>query len=240
MPKVGIIIQARMGASRLPGKVLKDLGGKPVLWHMVERCKHSKLANAVIVATSTEKADDAINQFCQSNNIEVYRGSQLDVLNRFASCAKEYELDVVVRITADCPLIDPAVIDGCIKMFLEGNADYVSNVLNRNFPRGLDCEIFSAEALSSANENANLPAEREHVTLYIIKNGKTLTYEMPENLLGDFRLTLDEEKDYEMLSLIYNKFYEQNKIINAAEVITFLKQHPEIATINSTIKQKLH
>jgi spore coat polysaccharide biosynthesis protein SpsF len=237
---IGIIIQARMSASRLRGKVLMDLAGKPVLWHVVERCRRSKLAGKVIVATSVDPTDDAIADFCKNNNINAFRGSLLDVLDRFHACALSSSLDVIVRVTADCPLIDPEVIDQSIQLFLDNTVGYVSNVLSRDFPRGLDCEVFSAAALHEAARQASEPGQREHVTPYIKSHNKILVCTMPPELKGDFRLTLDEQADYELLKLLYEKFYQPDKnyIINTAAVITFLGGHPELAATNSMVRQK--
>lgn len=229
-----------MGASRLPGKVLLDLAGKPVLWHMVERCRRSNFAGKVIVATSVDAGDNAVAEFCTQNNIEVYRGSLLNVLDRFNSCAQFNKLDVIVRVTADCPLIVPKIIDESIKLFLDSKVEYISNTLSRDFPRGLDCEVFSASALKAAADTATEPAEREHVTPYIISHNKTLVFPMPANLKGEFRLTLDEPADYELLKKLYDEFYDpdKNDIIDTAAVIAFLSKHPEVAAINQAVKQK--
>ena len=234
----GIIIQARMSSTRFYGKVMKPLSGKEVLWHIIERCKKSKLADRVIVATSVDLSDDIIYDYCKKNTIEVFRGNLLNVLQRYYECAKTYNLDNIVRVTADCPLVDPAIIDGSIKLFLDNKVDYVSNSLERIFPRGLDCEIFSFSALGNAFNNAKNKEEKEHVTPYIIKNCSTLAYKVKSRYEGNFRLTLDEEDDYTLLKFIYKKFYKDGKIIDVAHVITFLKNNPRVANINAHVRQK--
>jgi len=235
---IGIIIQARMGSTRLPGKIMKDLGGREILWRVVERCRKSNLANKVIIATSNEKGDDAIYNFCLRNGIDVFRGSLDNVLERYYECAKKYNLDVIVRITSDCPLIDPFIIDQTIDLFLRSNVDYVSNCLQRIFPRGLDCEVFSFKALTQAHKNAATNDEREHVTMYIVKHCSTAPYFVPKEYEGNFRLTVDEEDDYRLLKLIYDKFKTSDGIIDVKDVIKFLKQYPDIASINTHIEQK--
>jgi spore coat polysaccharide biosynthesis protein SpsF len=238
--KTGIIIQARMGSTRLPNKVLKKLAGKEVLWHVVERCQKSRMADAVIVATSTDVKDDVIYQFCLERGIEFFRGSENNVLDRFYQCAKKFNLDVIVRVTADCPLVDPFIIDQAIKLFLEKKeeCDYVSNIFNRVFPRGLDCEVFSFSALEEAVKEAESGPELENVTPYIIKNKRTLLYQVEDPYCGDFRLTLDVQEDFDVLNQIYDKFYKEGSIIDAKKAIKFLKDNPEVARINSAIEQK--
>ena len=136
----GIIIQARTGSTRLPGKILLPLADMPMLWHVAMRCKKSKLADRVIVATSTDASDDPIEELCKQHGIDYFRGDLDDVLNRFKQCGDTFNLDTIVRITSDCPLIDPDIIDQSISMFnAHDDIDYVSNVLDRTFPRGLDC-----------------------------------------------------------------------------------------------------
>ncbi len=236
--KVGIIIQARMSSQRLPGKVLKKLAGREVLWHMVKRCQASKLAREVVVATSTDISDNPVYNFCVKNGFEVFRGSLENVLLRYYECAEKFNFDVVVRVTGDCPLIDPSIIDETIGLFKLNDKDYVSNALKRIFPRGLDCEVFSFKALEEAAGKASSDYEKEHVTPYLIKNKSTLPLKVNKDFAGDFRLTLDTPEDYKLLSLIYNEFYQSGKIIDVRQVIPFLKSHPEIVRINADVKQK--
>lgn len=237
---IAIIIQARMSSTRLPGKVLKNLAGKEILWHVVERCKKSKLADKLIVATSEDDRDEIIKKFCKNNKIEVFSGSLNNVLKRFYDCAKNYNLTTIIRITSDCPLVDPNIIDNSIKCHLNNkkNYNYTSNCLNRTFPRGLDCEIFSFSALEDAYNNAKEPFEIEHVTPYIIKNNKTMTYTVDKEYEGNFRLVIDEEADYKLLTHIYDKFYKKSEIIDVRKIITYLKENMNITKINEKIEQK--
>ncbi len=236
--KTGIIIQARMSSSRLPGKVLLKLAGQEVLWHMVKRCQTSLKAGQVIVATSTNTSDDVIEKFCQKNNFTYFRGDLNNVLNRFFQTADHFKLKTIVRVTSDCPLIDPEIIDQSIEYFENNTADYVSNCLDRTFPRGLDCEVFSMAKLTEANDRAATAYEQEHVTPYLIKNDDCLPIHVSPEYHGDFRLTLDTPKDYELLKIVYDKFYLADKIIDVKRVIAFLTENPEIVKINQDIPQK--
>ena len=259
----GIIIQARMSSTRLPGKVMLPLAGKEVLWHVVKRCMHCREAGIVIVATSTEKKDDAIESYCQKNRFDVFRGDLNDVLSRYYDAATYFKLDTIVRVTSDCPLIDPFIIDESVKLFRSaktpptppyqggdkskhplltkegrGEVDYVSNCLKRTFPRGLDCEVFSYAMLHQAAANAAGNLEREHVTPWIVQHGATLPYSVPQEYEGEFRLTIDEECDYQLLQKIYNHFYREDEIIEVKNVIVYLRTHPELIRLNQEVLQK--
>lgn len=163
------IIQARMGSTRLPKKVMLNILEKPILWHVINRVSKASLIDKLIVATTTNNEDDAIVEFCKNNGILFFRGSENDVLDRYYQCAKEYNITDIARITADCPLHDPNVIDMIIKEYMGNDYDYVSNSIEYTFPDGLDVEIFSFDALKIAWENAKLVSEREHVTPYMRK-----------------------------------------------------------------------
>ena len=235
-----IIIQARMNSSRLPGKVLEDLGGMPLLSHVIMRARKSKLADQVIVATSTEKSDDPIAALCGSVPVACYRGSLNNVLERYVHAAREYKATTIVRITADCPLIDPGVIDRCIAAFEASGADYISNVVPepRTFPRGFDVEVFSFEALLKAQEKAIEVYEQEHVTPVIWQNkrrefkvGPTIT--ASSEYARPYRLCVDYEDDYALLKRIYEQFYSEGEIIDVPKLLAFLDEHPEWLVLNS-------
>ena len=161
------LIQARMGSSRFPGKVLEDISRRPMLWHVVNRVRKARRVDRVVVATTDSVADGPIARFCELEGIACFRGNEQDVLDRFYQAAKANRADVVVRITADCPLIDPAVIDRVLERFERGDCDYVSNVVRYTYPDGLDTEVFSLAALERAWREAGKPSEREHVTPYL-------------------------------------------------------------------------
>ncbi len=141
------VVQARMSSTRLPGKVLAEVAGHPMLWHVVHRLRRARLVNRIVVATSENPADDAIQQFCKQESIDCFRGSESDVLDRYYQAAQAFSADVVVRITADCPLIDSNIVDRVIQHFLDDDLDYVSNALRYTYPDGLDVEVFSFAAL---------------------------------------------------------------------------------------------
>lgn len=238
--KIGIIIQARIGSTRLPGKVMLDLEGKPVLQHVVERCKESKV-DEVIVATSINPENDIIEKLCAKISIPCFRASEDNVLNRYYECAKKFNLNVVIRITADCPLIDPTIINKAIDKFNEGNYDYVSNIHNkRTYPRGLDTEVFSFDVLKKMDKKVKKKEDKEHVTLYLLRN---ITQYKTAEIVNDIdysylRWTLDEKADFKLIKEIYSKLYKKGKQFYMKEVIKLLKENKELQEINKNIKQK--
>lgn len=228
------IIQARMGATRLPGKVLLPLGDTTVLGHTVRQVRKAKKIGRVIVATSTEKSDDVVEVFCKKNNIEVVRGSLTDVLERYYKAAKARGAEHIARITADCPLIDPAVIDMVATRYEEGQCDYISTGrIKTTYPDGMDTEIFSFKALERAWKEAKLPSEREHVTPYIWNHPELfrvveVTHD-PD--LSTLRLTLDEERDYVVLKDVVAHVPE----LTMDAIVAYLALHPEVAAQNASI-----
>lgn len=196
---VGVIIQARMGSSRLPGKTMMDLNGKPLFYYSVCRAKMSKYTNEVIVATSQKEQDDPIEHWCSNNEINCFRGSERDVLDRYYQCAKKSNFDVIVRATADNPFIDPEIIDLLILSLNNYSVDYVTMRHKTNtWPYGLDVEVFKMDALEKAWKLSVLEAHREHVTMYIKDNDFDFKIkEIPfDNDLSKIRLTVDYESDF--------------------------------------------
>lgn len=229
------IVQARMSSSRLPGKVLLPLAGKPVLGHIIERLEYSKLINKTIVATSTDKTDDPIVQFCIDNKIHHFRGSLHDVLDRYYQASKLTNADVIVRITGDCPAIDPVVLDSVISGYLAGSYDLYG--LAGEFPDGLDCTVFSFSAIQEAWTNSSLKSEREHVCPYIEKNPnlfKTGGLHL-FNGLEKHRWTLDEPEDYKFLNEIFEELYVPDTPFYAHNILQFLETRPELLKINEGI-----
>lgn len=241
MKKVAII-QARIGSTRLPGKVLKDITGKPILWHVVNRLGSNKLIDQLIVATTDDPEDDLIENVCKKNRLNFYRGSQGDVLDRYYQTAKIYHADLIIRITADCPLIDPAIVDKVIKHYLdnEEKVDYVSNTLQRTYPRGMDVEAFSFEILEIAWEKAKKQHQREHVTPYIYENSDLFSVSnvKNENDLSSLRLTVDEDKDLQLVREIYKRLYKKDSIFYLKSIIELFKKSPKLKSINKEVKQK--
>ncbi|KAA9410369.1 acylneuraminate cytidylyltransferase [Haloarcula hispanica] len=237
------VIQARMGSTRLPGKVMKDIGEKPMLWHVYERAQHSSLLDKVVIATSTKDGDDKVAAFCDDNNIPYSRGSEEDVLDRYYQAAKKEDADTVVRLTSDCPLLSPAYIDRVIRQYHTDTADYVTNIIEYTQPVGFDTEVFSFSSLERAWNEATEPDEREHVTIYIRESGKfeTRNVENPIDLgryefSEDFpvpRLTVDYPEDLELVREIYNRLTRRGHwVFDQHSILELLEREPELLRIN--------
>jgi glutamate-1-semialdehyde aminotransferase/spore coat polysaccharide biosynthesis protein SpsF (cytidylyltransferase family)/predicted dehydrogenase len=230
------IVQARMGSSRLPGKSLADIDGKPMLWHVVERVKRATTVDRVVVATSTEPADDAVEEMCQAHGIVCHRGSEMDVLDRFYDAARAEKAGAIVRITADCPLIDPGIIDQVVRRFERGDVDYASNAMVRSFPDGLDVEVFSFNVLEKAWREARKPSEREHVTPYLRTNRfRTANVENEAVVTGEYyRWTVDETADLEFVRAVYRRLKSKERF-GMSDVLDLLRQNPGLERMNSDI-----
>jgi spore coat polysaccharide biosynthesis protein SpsF len=226
------IIQARMGSSRLPGKVLRDLGGQPVLARVIDRVRRAQTVTGVVVATTTDPADDPIAAFCQQHAVPVFSGSQFDVLDRYYQAAREHQADVVVRITADCPMIDPQEIDRVVTAFLEGEYDFAANRLpppaQRTSPIGMDTEVCSFAALEQAWQNATEPYEREHVMPYLYDAPGRFRVKIVETepSLGHLRFTIDTEEDLQVARAIYAAFGNRDDF-SLAELLEQNMRHPQ-------------
>jgi spore coat polysaccharide biosynthesis protein SpsF len=235
------IIQARLGSTRLPGKVFKTLSGRPMLWHVVDRLSHSKMLDKIIIATTTQPEDDQVEGFCSANNILCYRGSSNDVLSRYYETAKIYSAEIVIRITSDCPVIDPYILDDMLRQFIsEDNIDYMSNSIQRTFPRGLDAEIFTFATLEKTFTEAKLDYEHEHVTPYIYHNPEKFTIKnyANEKDLSSYRWTVDTAEDFRLIEEIYNSLYQKDKIFLFKDILQLIEKRPELIKINQDIKQK--
>lgn len=230
-----IIVQARMTSTRLPGKVLLEVLGKPLLEYQLERLKRTK--RPIIVATTTNVCDDLIVSLCQKMNIATYRGDELDVLGRYYGAATAAHADAIIRITSDCPLIDPQLIEKVIRYYLEHDYAYVSNTLMRTYPRGMDIEIFSMDLLRQAHIYAKRDYQREHVTPFIYENFPVGHFKSSENH-SYLRLTVDEEADYLLIKEILEDLYPRKPEFNLNDILELLKQKPELAQINEHVKQK--
>ena len=233
------IIQARTGASRLPNKVLLPLGEKTVLEHVISQVSNSKNIDELLVATTIEKADLKIVELCSTKGVRVFCGSEKDVLDRYYQAAKLLQPKNVVRITADCPLIDYEIIDQVIEKHLEGNYDYTSNTLVETFPDGLDVEIMKLQVLKEAWKNASLSSDREHVTQYIIKNESYKKGLLKSHVnYGDKRWTIDTEEDYKFLQEVFKRLPAQNQgqsSITMKDVLEILSKEPQLEEINNSI-----
>jgi len=237
--KIVAIIQARVGSTRLPRKVLRRIAGKPMLWHVIERVKRARLVDAVVVATTEKREDSVVEKIAKECGVECFRGSEEDVLDRYYRAAERFGADVVVRITADCPLIDPELIDRAIELFLSGNFDYVSNTLPPTYPDGLDVEVFSFNALEKAWRMARMASEREHVTPYIRNHPEifTLGNLKSEVDLSHMRWTVDRIEDLEFVREVYRELYRKGKNFHMKEVLRLLEDKPELAEINRHIER---
>jgi len=236
--KVVAIIQARMSSTRLPGKVLADVCGQPLLHHVVCRARCARTPDQVVVATSDRPADDAVVRFCEMSSVPCFRGSEEDVLDRYYQAARHFQAETVVRLTADCPLLDPDVVDRVVRAFGEGDRDYVSNTLDRTYPDGLDVEVFSFTALARAWREARLPSEREHVTPYIWKHPELfrLGNVKQEEDLSDLRWTVDEPRDLAFVRAVY-RWLGPRSDFGMKEVLALLREHPELGRINAGIER---
>ena len=238
--KTVAIIQARMGSTRLPGKVMKDLCGETVLARVVSRVRRSTHIGEVVIATTHQPEDDHIVEECRRLAVRVFRGEVEDVLDRYYRAAKEVEGEAIVRITSDCPLIEPEVTDATIQAFLERRPDYVSNRLHRTYPRGLDTEVMTREALDRTWRQAKKPYERVHVTPYIYENADQFTV---VSVRGDidyssYRWTLDEPGDLTFLRAVYERM-EDREGFSWRDVLALLAREPGLIELNRHVLQKV-
>ncbi len=229
------IVQARVSSTRLPEKVIKPILDKPMIIHELERLQRSKRIDKIVLATSREESDDALADVVSKNGVDVYRGDLDDVLDRYYQCAKEYTPKHVVRITGDCPAIDPVIVDAVIEKHLTDGNDYTATT--ERFPDGLDTEIFRFSALETAWLKARLLSEREHVTLYF-KNNAVLfrmgQFECGQDLNG-MRWTVDEPRDFEFMCRVYEALYPENPHFGMRDILGLLELHPEMLEINGSI-----
>lgn len=244
--KIGAIVQARISSTRLPGKVLMELpygSGATVLQQVIRRLKRSKQLGDIIVATTVDKADEAIIKLSEKENVRWFRGSTDDVLARYYLAAKENGLDIVVRVTSDCPCIDPGIVDWVMEKHLTAKADFTSNSLHRTFPCGLDIEILSFNALEKAHLEAAEAFEREHVCPYIYKSKphmfKICEVRASEKFCGpDIRITLDTEEDYTLLCAVFDYLYPGNEFFRTEDIIKLFRNRPWLGNINKNVVQK--
>lgn len=224
-----------MESTRLPGKVLADVCGKPMLHYVITRARQAMMLDEVVIATSTQPSDDPIERFCREMLTPVFRGSQDDVLDRYYQAAMRFDASVIVRLTADCPLLDPRVIDRVVEHFRTGSYDYVSNVVECTFPDGLDTEVFRREALERAWREARLPSEREHVTPYIHKHPELFALGGVTNAvdLSGMRWTVDEPRDLDFVRAVYER--AGSEMISTEEIVNLLQESPDIAKLNEGI-----
>ncbi len=237
-----VIVQARSGSTRLPGKILKKVNDKTLLEYGIERIQKAKKIKEVIIATTVNEKDDVIAQIAKKNGIKYFRGSEADVLARYYYAAKKYAVENVIRITSDCPLIDPDIIDLSIDNYERNECDILTNVPNDGqkltYPRGMDVEIFSFEWLEEAFYKAKENYEREHVTPYLYTNVKDVYYDKAPKDYSQYRLTLDTKEDLDVITQVIQTLYNPDKTFHLQDIIHFLDLNPDVRNINSNVKQK--
>lgn len=239
MYQVLAILQARFSSTRFPGKVLKPILGKPMLARQIERIIQSKEIEGLVVATSTDPSDDRIEELCRHLNVPCVRGSPDDVLDRFYQTAIVWRPQHIVRLTGDCPVIDPDIIDEVVKFYTSGNYDYVSNAIKPTFPDGLDVEIFRFSALEVAWKEAKLISEREHVTPFIYNHPERFTIGIYENHtdLSFYRWTVDTPEDFELITKIYEELYPRKPAFRTSDITELFERQPELLQINKRFKR---
>jgi len=236
------IIQARLTSTRLPNKVLLDLNGKPLLWHVVRRVKQAENIDHVVLAVPDSSSNDELASFVNKEGWNLFRGSEDDVLSRYYQAATYIKADVIVRITSDCPLVDPKIIDETINRHLAERNDYTAVGIEGGFPRGLDIEVLNFHCLKTAYEKAKEKFEREHVTVFIYQNPKLFKILFIEacGILKrpDIRITVDTEEDYLLIKKIYASLYNIDNFFSIQDVIALIDDNPYLKSINRHILQK--
>lgn len=245
--KITAIIQARMSSTRLPKKVLLEIEKKPMLYYVVKQVSASNLIDEIIIATSTCSEDDVIANYCKKLKIKCFRGSIDDVLDRYYKCAKKFLCKTIVRITSDCPLIDPTVIDNIITKFKENSYDYVSNNIKKNgnswqndtcnFPQGMTVEVSTLSALEKAWKNAKKPSEREHVFPYVQSNPQIFRISSVRHHrnLSHIRCTVDRTEDLKFVQEIYKRITPAKKFLSMRDILQIIRKEPELLQINNKI-----
>lgn len=240
MSKVVCITMARMTSSRLPGKTLMKIGSLPLLEYHIERLRRAENIDEIYVATTINKTDDVINEYCKSKQIKCFRGDEEDVLSRYQQCAELANADIIVRVTGDCPLIDPSLVDEVIDCYKNNKGCDYAHLDITKFPRGFDCEVFSKKVLNELNEEVVIPSHREHVTSFIHSHPQRyniFTHSM-ESDHSDLRFCVDEKTDLELIEKIIN-FYEGDIYEKSwFEIVELMRDNPEWALINREVVQK--
>ncbi|HKO45941.1 MAG TPA: glycosyltransferase family protein [Pyrinomonadaceae bacterium] len=240
--KIVCFIEARFRSTRLPGKVLKPILGKPMLELMVERLQRARTIDGIVVATTDQPADEPIAELATRLNIGVFRGSEDDVLARVLGAARAYDADIIVETTGDCPLHDPAIIDKVVADFRIGGADFVSNVRDYTTPRGTDVRVFTTDALDEINRTSQDPADHEHVSLHFWEHPekyqlRNVVTELPPEV-AQLRLTVDTPEDFELVRKVYEELYPVNPEFSLGDILALFERQPELARINQHVMQK--
>jgi spore coat polysaccharide biosynthesis protein SpsF len=237
--KIVAIIQARLNSKRLPNKTFAFIVGFPLIWHVVNRIKKSKMINQIVIATSNQKSDDKLIDWCINNGIKYFRGSEDNVLERFYFASSKFKADVVVRITADDPFKDPLIIDDVIKLLIRENLDFAYNNNPPSFPEGLDAEVFTFFALEYAWKNVKESFEQEHLTQYLYRHPQLFRQKnyFNEKDFSYLRWTIDSEEDLKMTREVYKRLFKVNDVFLTKEILELLKNEPWIQEINRNVER---
>lgn len=242
MTRIVATIEARMTSSRLPGKVLADLAGAPVLAVMIERLRRVPELDAIVIATTDNASDDPVEALARQLQVDVWRGSEDDVLQRVLDAAVQHGADTIVELTGDCPLIDPAIVSKVVRRYRASGADYVSNTLRRSYPIGMDTQVFSTPVLADAAGRTSDPADREHVSLYIYRHPELYALDNVRapaaETRPDLRLTLDTAEDLRVLRAVHEALQGEGPGYPLARILAFLDAHTDIAAVNAHVEHR--
>lgn len=240
--KVVAIIEARMKSTRLPGKNLRQILGKPMLEMLIERLRHCRMLHDIVVATTHDASDDVIEELTARLGVGCFRGSTDDVLDRVLRAAQSAGADVIVEITGDCPLTDPGVVDRGVEVFLENKYDYLSNGLKLTYPIGIAVQVFAVKVLEEVSRLTQDPADREHVSLYIYEHPERYVLHNMESGLPEkyrnYRLTVDTPEDFALISAIFEALYPGNPAFDLGNILAFLDSNPSLLELNRNIQQR--
>lgn len=240
--KIVCTIEARMKSSRLPGKVLLPVCGKPLLELMIERLRQVPELDGIVIATTADPSCQPIEELAKRVGVGCFRGSEDDVLDRVLRSAQSAQADLIVELTGDCPLIDPDLVSEVIREFRSRDVDYCANVLQRTHPRGMDVQVFPAKVLAQVAELTNNPSDREHVSIYIYTHPELFRLHNVTSSLSpedaDLRLTVDTPDDFKLVSEIFQRLYPTNPRFRLADILKLMREHPELRAINSHVRQK--
>lgn len=242
MPRTVATIEARMTSTRLPGKVLMEAAGKPMLELMIERLRRVPSLDGIVIATTVNAADDPVVALAERLGVGAWRGSEDDVLRRVLDAAVHHKVDVIVETTGDCPLIDPAAVEECIQVYRRAGVDYVSNILTRSYPVGMDTQVFATAVLADVARRTNDARDHEHVSLYIHRHPEIYTLKnvpAPAHLTRpELALTLDTPEDYRLIGAIFADLYPAHPAFSLADVLALLDRRPDIAEMNAHVRRK--
>ena len=240
--KIACIIEARMTSTRLPGKVLRPILGKPMIERMIERIRFCRTIDQVIVATTEKTTDDPVMKLADQLGVGIFRGSEVDVLARVLAAAEKYEVDLIVEVPGDCPLVDPGLIDKMVADFLVGGVDFVRNAMDYNTPPGADIRVFRTSDLREINKISQDPADHEHVSIYFYEHPEKYRLREVTTALslreGRLRLTVDTQEDFDLVTHIFEALYAKNNRFNLGDIIEFLDLNPTVRALNEGIFQK--